>query len=129
MKKLIASVFTAVLMTTGLVMAQNVSADAVTGTNYAPSVPTATKVNGPKKVKHGKRVRIRPVVTTGAKGTIKVTIRYGKKVVKTRTVKPGTRIFFRAKKKGKYKITATFTPAANTVWKKSVSSVKVIRVK
>jgi hypothetical protein len=128
MKKLIASVFTAVLMTTGLVMAQNVQADAANQI-YVGSVGTATKVNGPKKVKHGKRVRIRPVVTTGAKGTIKVTIRYGKKVVKTKTVKPGTRIFFRAKKKGKYKITATFTPAANTVWKKSVSSVKVIRVK
>ena len=128
MKKLIASAFTAVLMTTGLVMAENVQAEAASHV-YPNTVNTATKVNGPKKVKHGKRVRIRPVVTTGAKGTVKVTIRRGKTVVKTKTVKPGTRIYFRAKKKGKYKITATFTPAANTVWKKSVSTVKVIRVK
>ena len=129
MKKLIASAFTAVLMTTGLVMAENVQAEAATTVNYPSQIGTATKVNGPKKVKHGKRVRIRPVVTTGAKGTVKVTIRRGKKVIKTRIVKPGTRIYFRAKKKGKYKITAVFTPAKNTNWKPSVSTVKVIRVK
>ena len=78
MKKLIASAFTAVLMTTGLVMAENVQAEAATTVNYPSQIGTATKVNGPKKVKHGKRVRIRPVVTTGAKGTVKVTIRRGK---------------------------------------------------
>lgn len=129
MKKLIASAFTAVLMATGLVMAPSAQAADAASRVYPNTVNTATKVKGPKKVKHGKRVRLRPVVTTGAKGSVKVTVRRGKKVVKTVTVRPGVRVYFRAKKKGKYKVTAVFTPAKNTVWKSSVSTVKVIRVK
>ena len=127
MKKVIASLFTAVLMAAGLVtVSGGTSANAAP---YVNQVGTATKVNGPKKVRKGKKVRVRPMVSSGAKGTVTLIVRRGHKLVKRVKVAPGTRVYFRARKTGKYKVKAIFTPAANTPFKTSTSKVKVIRVK
>ena len=127
MKKVIASLFTAVLMAAGLVTVSGASANA--DTPYVNQVGTATKVNGPKKVRQGKKVRVRPVVSSSAKGTVTVIVRRGHTLVKRVKVAPGTRVYFKARKTGKYKVKAIFTPAANTPFKTSTSKVKVIRVK
>lgn len=130
MKKVIASLFTAILMAAGLVtVSGGTSANAATTKVYPNTVGTATHVNGPKRVHRGKRVKVRPVVSSNATGTVTVIIRRGRKLVKRVTVAPGTIVRFKASKKGKYKIKAIYTPAANTPFKASTSSVKVIRVK
>jgi uncharacterized protein (DUF2147 family) len=133
MKKLIASLFTVALMATGLVIAQGTPAATAAdhATSYAPSVGTVTKVAGKRKAHVGKRVKLHPVVSNGAKGTVTVTVRRGKKLVKrvTRTVETGLTVRFKAKKAGKYKVKAVFHPAAGSVFKASTSRVKVIRVK
>jgi len=130
MKKVIASLFTAILMAAGLVtVSSGTSANAATSHVYPNTVGTATKVVAPKKVKHGKRVRVRPLVSSAAKGTVTVTIRRGRKLVKRVHVAPGTRVYFRARKAGKYFIKAVYTPAPNTPFKASTSKKKVIRVK
>lgn len=128
MKKLIAGLFTAVLMTSALAMVSETT-PAAHAAPYVNSVNTATTVKGPKKVKKGKKVVVRALVSNAAKGTVTVTIRRGKTVVKKVTVQPGTAVRFKAKKPGKYKITAVYTPAKNTPWKSSSSQVKVVRVK
>jgi len=68
-------------------------------------------------------------VSSAAKGTVTVTIRRGRKLVKRVHVAPGTRVYFRARKAGKYFIKAVYTPAPNTPFKASTSKKKVIRVK
>jgi hypothetical protein len=131
MKKLIASLFAAVLMTSGLALVAETAptASAATATPYPNSIGTATKVKGPKKVRKGKKVKVRPVVSNHATGTVTVTIRRGTKLVKRVTVKPGQVVRFKARKKGKYKIKAVYHPAKNSPFKASTSSVKVVRVK
>ncbi|GAB7002794.1 hypothetical protein JCM18899A_02650 [Nocardioides sp. AN3] len=130
MKKLIASVFAATLIGAGLVtMSGATSANAAVSTVYPNTVNTATKVVGPSRARKGKRVKVQPVVTNHAKGTVTVTIRLNGRVIKRITVAPGATITFKPTKKGTYKISAVFKPAANTPFKASSSPVKVIRVK
>ena len=133
MKKLIASLFTVALMATGLVIAQGTSAANAADhtTSYPASVGTSTKVAGKRKAHVGTRVKLHPVVSKGAKGTVTVTVRKGKKLVKrvTRTVTPTLTVRFKARKVGKYKVKAVFHPAPGSVFKASTSRVKVIRVK
>ena len=125
MKKLIASLFTALCMTVGLVAVSGGAPANASG--YVQTVKTTTVVHAPAKVKHSNRqVKIRPVVRGGSttpKGTVTLTVKLGHKVVKkvTRTYKAG--LYFTAKlaKKGKYTVTVVFTPAKNSVWKKSVT--------
>lgn len=129
MKKLVASLFTVALMATGLVIAQG--APAANAAVYPNSIGTSTKVIGQKRAHVGKRVAVQPVVSNGAKGTVTVKVRRGKTLVKivTRTVRTGLTIRFKARKAGKYKIKAIFTPAAGTPFKASTSRVKIVRVK
>jgi hypothetical protein len=120
-------------MATGLVIAQGAPAAnaADQATSYPASIGTATKVKGKSRAHVGKRVKLYPVVSPNAKGTVTVTVRRGKTLVKrvTRTVKSGLTVRFKAKKKGKYKVKAAFRPAAGTLFKASTSRVKVIRVR
>lgn len=134
MKKLIASAFVAVLMTAGLVVAEGApAANAANHANVYPnSVGTSTKVTGKKRVHVGKRAKVRISVSNGAKGTVTITVRRGKKLVKrvTRVVDGAPiKARFKARKKGKYKVKAVFHPAAGTPFKASVSPKKVVRAR
>jgi hypothetical protein len=125
MKKLIASLFTALCMTVGLVA---VSGGApANAAPYPGTVKTTTVVKAPAKVKHShKDVKIKPVVRAGStspKGTVTMTVKLGHKVIKkiTRTYKAGRYFTVKLAKKGKYTVTVVFTPAKNSVWKKSTT--------
>ena len=124
MKKLIASLAFAGLVSTGLAGAAH--ADPYTGT-----VKTDTGAKAPVVVPAGKAVRIKVnidvVGNAVPKGTVKFVVRKpnGKKV-KVVEVKYAKAKRFTVGKlpNGKYKVAVKFTPKANSVWTKSRDLVK-----
>lgn len=130
MKKMIIGLFTAILMSAGLVSFASSSAQAV---DYPGTVATTTKVSAPNSVKRGAKVIVSAKVNSGnAKPVGKVTVSIkGKGYSFSKTVNyAGAKVSVsssKLKKAGTYKITVKFSPKAGSVFKasKATDSVKV----
>ncbi|WP_456695183.1 hypothetical protein [Aeromicrobium sp. P5_D10] len=97
---------------------------------YPGTVKTSTSVSAPSSVKEGKsftvKARVRGGSASAVAGKIKITFK-GKSYTKT-VSKGSASVKFKApkvSKNKKYTISATFTPKAGSVYKKSSGSKKI----
>ena len=122
MKKLIAGLFAALLMTAGLVTVTGGPASAAcTPTAYVQCAPVSVKAPGlAKAVKHGKTktIVVKYNTPTNAKASVKIVVKgkgFKQTVVKHR-VNKGQKVVLKTKKlkkKGTYTITITVTPTGS----------------
>ncbi|SDE19837.1 Ig-like domain repeat protein [Nocardioides lianchengensis] len=136
MKKLIAALFVGILTTAGLVAVTSTApASAACGGKYNPCVKTKTTAAKLKPVKAGKKAKISVSVKPASgrapvNGTVTITIKGGGKTIKvTVKVRNGKAVYTTPKlrKKGTYKVTISFKPAANSnaLPSKSSTTIKV----
>jgi hypothetical protein len=130
MKKMIIGLFTAILMSAGLVSFAGASAQAV---DYPGTVATTTKATAPNSVKAGGKAVVSVKVAAGnAKpvGKVTVTIK-GKGFTFKKTVSySGGKVSVpssKLTKKGSYKVTVKFAAADGSVFKdsKATDTIKV----
>lgn len=122
MKKIIIGLFTAALMSAGLVAAAGTGAQAV---DYPGTVATTTKASAPNAVKRGSKVAIKVAVRSGnaaPSGKVTVTVK-GKGFSFSKTVRyvDGKIVVnsSKLKKAGTYKVIVKFDAEANSVFKNS----------
>lgn len=132
MKKLLALVFSAVIVAVGLVSVAQAPANAVCP--YTGCFPTTTKMSAPNSVKKGSKATVKVAVRASgqAEPVGKVTVTVTTKGFRfAKTVKyDGGKISVntsKLKKAGKYKVVATFDGADGAGWRdsKDTDSIKV----
>jgi hypothetical protein len=128
MKKLIASLFTALCMTVALVA---VSGGApASAAPYTGTVKTTTVVKVSPTATVGKKTVIKPIVKAGStspKGAVRITVKRADKVVTTfrASYSKALSFGFKPADAGKYRIVVTFKPSKNSIWKPSAATAVV----
>lgn len=129
MKKLIAAIFAAVLMSAGLV--SFTGAPATAACPYTGCVKTNAQVTAPRVIKRGDRPKIRVVVRTkgnaNARGIVRITIKRnggGFTQIRNKAYNgtPRTVLGPNLRKPGRYTITIRFIPRPNSAFKGSVDT-------
>ncbi len=128
MKKLVAAIAIAILVTLGLVSVTETPASAACP--YSACINTTTSVQAPGKIKRGHRARISVTVTApgnaAPQGSVNMAVTRNGRLVDTASLAyaGGTLKFVtgRLTRKGKYVATATFVPAPLSVFNGSSGS-------
>jgi hypothetical protein len=123
MKKLIVSLLSTLLLTTGLVAGHGATTAATAGP-YTGTVDTVVDVERKRIVKQHRRNRYVITVSAGARGTVRVlTARRdgGFRAATTRAVNGETVVVRspRLHKRGSYRVRVRFFPAEGSVWQPS----------
>ncbi|WP_134768416.1 Ig-like domain repeat protein [Nocardioides sp. 1609] len=130
MKKLIVGLLFSVLLGSGLVAFSGSTASAV-DCPYTGCVKTSTQVNATSPAARNLRVRatVRTAGDARPKGQVKITVTGpGKTRSATRDARSASTVTFSGLKPGRYRVTATYVPAKNSIYKRSQDSTTV-RVK